>query len=162
MVQDTSVAAVAQVIQLAVAPVFLLSGIGAMLSVMTSRLARVVDRARFLEREALQPGLLPGSVVQSQLVSLSRRAKLIGRAITLCTLTALLISAVVAILFLGAFLRVDTSETVAFLFVTAMLAFFAGLLVFLQEILVATATLRIGLEHISPAAPRADDEEPRP
>jgi len=150
MQQDTGVTAVAHVIQLAVAPVFLLTGIGAMLSVMTSRLARVVDRARTLEREVPPGGTGADSEVISELSTLSRRAKLIGRSITLCTITALLICAVIAVLFFGAFLQVDTATTVALLFIAAMVAFFLGLLMFLREILLATATLRIGLQQLPP------------
>jgi hypothetical protein len=151
MQADTDVTAVAHVIQLAVAPVFLLTGIGAMLSVMTSRLARVVDRARVLEREILQRGVDPESLVMYELSALSRRARLISRSISLCTVTALLICAVIAVLFIGAFLDLNTSRTVALLFISAMIAFFAGLLLFLREILLATATVRIGLEHLPTA-----------
>jgi hypothetical protein len=140
---DTGVAAVAHVISLAVAPVFLLSGIGAMLAVMTQRLARVIDRARMLEqRLEAHPG--DATALHKQLATLSRRAKLAGRAITLCTITALLVCAVIAVLFLGASMGFDASFPVAILFVIAMLSFFIGLLTFLREILVATASLRIG------------------
>jgi len=143
METGTGVAAVAHVISLAVAPVFLLSGIGAMLAVMTQRLARVIDRARVLEmRLEANPG--QEAVLHKQLATLSRRAKLVGRAITLCTTTALLVCAVIAILFLGASMGFDASTPVAILFVVAMLSFFIGLLIFLREILVATASLRIG------------------
>ena len=147
MLADAGVTAVAHVIQLAVAPVFLLTGIGAMLSVMTSRLNRVVDRARVLEGEVLQHGTESEVRVAGQLSTLSLRAQLIGRAIGLCTVTALLICAVIVVLFVGAFLTMDTSVIVAMLFISAMVAFFAGLLMFLREILLATATLRIGLRH---------------
>lgn len=143
MESGTGVAAVAHVISLAVAPVFLLSGIGAMLAVMTQRLARVIDRARVLEtRLEIHPD--QATALHKQLKTLSRRAKLVGRAITLCTATALLVCAVIAILFLGASLGFDASTPVAILFVVAMLSFFSGLLIFLREILVATASLRIG------------------
>lgn len=148
MVQDTGVTAVAHVIQLAVAPVFLLSAIGAMLSVMTNRLGRVVDRARGLERDVLESGVPPGNEVTEEFTTLSRRAKLINRAITLCTITALLICAVIAVLFLGAFLVWDTSRAVGMLFLAAVGAFFLGLLMFLREIFLATATVQIGLHHI--------------
>jgi hypothetical protein len=139
----TPVDAVAHVIQLSVAPVFLLSGIGAMLAVMTHRLARVIDRARTLEaRLAGNPGEAP--TIHVQLSTLSRRAKLVGRAITLCTTTALLVCAVIAILFLGASMGFDASAAVAILFIVAMLAFFVGLLFFVREILLSTSSLRIG------------------
>jgi Na+/melibiose symporter-like transporter len=140
---DFGVAAVAHVISLAVAPVFLLSGIGAMLAVMTQRLARVIDRARKLEAR-LEQNPQEEETLHKQFRTLSRRAKLVGRAITLCTITALLVCAVIAILFLGATMGFDASFPVAILFVVAMLSFFIGLLIFLREIMVATANLRIG------------------
>ena len=147
MLQDTGVTGVAHVIQLSVAPVFLLSGIGAMLSVMTSRLGRVVDRARVVEGEVLRDGIHPKAVSLDELSTLSRRARFIGRSIALCTVTALLVCAVIAVLFIGAFVRLDTSTIVALLFISAMSGFFLGLFMFLREILLATASLRIGLEH---------------
>jgi hypothetical protein len=143
MQQETGVTAIAHVIQLSVAPVFLLSGIGAMLAVMTNRLARVVDRARKLEIQHPVDEADAASI-QSQLSALSRRAQLVSRSITLCTITALLVCAVIVVLFLGAFAPFDASVPVAMLFIAAMLAFFLGLLIFLREIFLATATLRIG------------------
>jgi hypothetical protein len=139
-----SVSAVAHVIQLAVAPVFLLTGIGAILAVMTNRLGRIIDRARVLEQklQGATPEILAG--LRSDLATLSRRAKLINCAITLCTTTALLVCTVIAVLFLSAFLNFDASIPVALLFVAAMLAFFLGLLWFLREIFLATTSVRIG------------------
>ena len=136
--------AVAHAIQLAVAPVFLLSGIGAILAVMTNRLGRVIDRGRVLEDRlgAASPKLV--TTLRADLAILSRRAKLISRAITLCTTTALLVCTVIAVLFLSAFLRFDAAIPVALLFVLAMASFFLGLLTFLREIYVATVSLRIG------------------
>jgi hypothetical protein len=141
--QDPRITAVARVIQLAVAPVFLLSAIGAMLSVMTNRLARVIDRARALEVELDEK---PSHVdaIQPRLGTLSRRAKLVSRSIALCTITALLVCALIVVQFLGAFLTFDASMAVALLFVAAMIAFFIGLVYFLREVFVATASLRIG------------------
>jgi uncharacterized protein DUF2721 len=140
----SGVTAIAHVIQLAVAPVFLLSAIGAMLSVMTGRLARVIDRARVLEREAALHGPNQDAATHAEIDTLRRRARLISRSIALCTITALLICAVIAVLFLGAFLTLDTSKPVALLFITAMLTFFVGLLLFLREITLATETVRLG------------------
>ena len=120
--------AVAHVIQLAVAPVFLLSGIGAILAVMTSRLGRIIDRARELEQrlECAAPELV--ATLHADLATLSQRSKLIYRAIALCTTTALLVCTVIAILFLSAFLRFDASVAVALSFIAAMSTFFFGLL----------------------------------
>ena len=142
--QSPGITAVAHAIQLAVAPVFLLSGIGAVLAVLTNRLSRIIDRGRALETQlAGHPGDA-ATRIQAELGALHRRAQLISRAITLCTITALLVCAVIATLFLGAFASFDTSVPVALFFVAAMVTFFAGLLFFLREIFVATANLRIG------------------
>jgi hypothetical protein len=143
-VLEFSDVAVAHAIQLAVAPVFLLTGIAAILTVMTNRLGRVIDRARILEErlERASPEAL--GTLRTDLAVLSKRAKLNGRAITLCTATALLVCTVIAVLFLSAFLRFDASIPVALLFIAAMLCFFLGLLLFLREIYLATMNLRIG------------------
>jgi hypothetical protein len=141
---ESQVTAIAHVIQLAVAPVFLLTGVAATLGVLTSRLARIIDRARILEER------LPTAAEQSrprylgELQLLSRRARLMNRAIGLCTTCALLICAVIVTLFIGAFLETDVSVAVGPLFVAAMLALFAGLLMFLGEIRLAMTGLRIG------------------
>lgn len=143
--QDLSrVTQIGHVIQLAVAPVFLLSALGAMLAVLTNRLARIIDRARRLE------STLPGAAAEQEpgmrgeLAVLSERARLINWAITLCTVCALLVSAVIVSLFLGPFLQVDLSAEVAWVFILAMLALCSALLSFLREIYVATRHLRIG------------------
>jgi Protein of unknown function (DUF2721) len=151
MQPESGVTTVAHIIQVAVAPVFLLSAIGAILSVMTNRLSRVVDRGRALEAAPMElQG--PDAAVAEELKALSHRAKLISRSITLYTTTALLICAVIVVLFLGAFIHVDTSKVVAWMFIAAMTAFFVGLLYFLREIFIAEASIRIGLSRASAVA----------
>ena len=145
MQQDAPMAAVAHAIQLSVAPVFLLSGIAGMLAVMTNRLSRIIDRARLLEAQL--PASPPEAIVHlnAELATLSRRAKLISSSITFCTATALLVCAVIAVGFSSAVLvRFDASVPVSLLFVAGMITFFAGLVLFLREIFIATANLRIG------------------
>jgi hypothetical protein len=137
--------AVAQVIQLAVAPVFLLTGIGAILAVMTNRLARIIDRARVLEESLSHGASERHAVMHADLTILSRRARLIYTAITLCTTTALLICTVIAVLFLGASLHFNATTPVTILFVAAMATFFLGLVWFLREIYLGTVSLRIGV-----------------
>jgi hypothetical protein len=140
----SNVGGIAHLIQLAIAPVFLLSGIGALLAVMTNRPGRVIDRARVLEAklEGASTAVLPA--LHLELARLARRTRLIDRAITLCTLIALLVCTVIAILFSSAFLHFNAAIPVALLFIAAMLVFFPGLLYFLREIFVATAGLHIG------------------
>jgi len=140
MPPESPITAIAHVIQLSVAPVFLLTGIGAMLGVLTNRLSRIVDRARVVERRIPEHQ----ESAQAELQALSTRARLVGASIGLCTLTSLLVSTVIALLFLGTFLTFNASLVVAMLFVASMLAFILALLLFLREIFIATAGLRFG------------------
>ena len=135
---------IAHTIQQAVAPVFLLSGVAAMLNVLTSRLARVIDRARAMEREYHDlPMGKERHIVRDRLAVLSKRSRFINRAITLCTVCALLVCLLIVTLFVSALLDVSGSRWIAGLFVLAMLALIGGLLTFLQEISIATASVRI-------------------
>ncbi len=144
MMQAAAVIDIAHVIQQAVAPVFLFSGIAAMLGVLTNRLARVIDRARQFEREYHElPAGDERHDMRDRLAMLSRRSRLINAAISLCTMAALLICVVIVTLFLAALLHVSASRWIAGLFILAMLALVGGLLAFLQEIFVATASVRI-------------------
>lgn len=137
---DTRVSSIAQVIQLAIAPVFLLSGVGTLLIVLTNRLARIVDRTRTLE---VQPGLLgQDAPAGRELDMLHRRAYVVDWAVSLATVAALLICCVVGILFVGAFFDVSVSRSVALCFVAAMAALIGALVCFLREILLATSGLR--------------------
>jgi hypothetical protein len=135
---------IAHAIQLAVAPVFLLTAIGAMLGVMTNRLGRVIDRARLLEGRLENASDGDSHALKTHLIILSRRAKMINIAITCCTMTALLVCSVIAVLFFGSFVRFDISAPVAILFILAMVLLVVGLLWFLREVFLATASLRIG------------------
>lgn len=139
--------AIAHVIQLAVAPVFLLTGIGAMLGVMTNRLSRVVDRTRVLEAQ-IPENTPPSETLRRELKTLFKRAVLVSRSITLCTITALLVCAVVALLFVGDFTGISVRMPVALLFVLAMVAFFAGLLHFLREIMLATSSIELSAQRV--------------
>jgi hypothetical protein len=145
---DPQVVEIGGVIQLAVAPVFLLAGIAGILNVLTGRLARVVDRARRLE-DAIDAGADDGGAIERQLLVLGRRARLMNRAITLITLSALLVAVVVITLFLSAFFDFRASLAIASLFILAMVCLTLALLLFLREVFLAFSTLRIGL----PGAP---------
>jgi hypothetical protein len=140
----SNVGVVTHVIQLAVAPAFLLTAIAAMMTVMTNRLARIIDRARLLEGRLESAASENTSNLHADLATLSHRAKLINTAITLCTTTAIMVCAVIAILFLGNFLQFNISLPIALLFILAMLVLVLGLIIFLREVFLATSSLRIG------------------
>ena len=134
---DSSIVALSHIIQVAVAPVFLLTGIGSILGVLANRLGRIVDRARFLESRPELSRHLTEASAEVELMRLAERKRWINRAITLCTLCALLVCTVIATLFVGAFVTLEIGTIVAALFILSMLALIAGLLCFLREIYVA-------------------------
>lgn len=135
---------IAHAIQLAVAPVFLLSGIGVFLGVLTNRLARIVDRARKVEEGLRQAASAAAAESRGQLRVAARRARLINVSITLSTVAALLVALVVALIFASTFVPINLATSVAILFVLAMVALIGGLMSFLLEVRVATEALRIG------------------
>ena len=138
----SNVSVISHVIQLAIAPVFLLSAIGTLLNVTTSRLGRIIDRSRHLE-EKLENATLPKKVdeLNTGLSKLSRRTKIMDISIALFTFSALLVCAVITILFLGDFLEFKITIPVAVLFIIATILLVLGLLCFLLEIFIATRTL---------------------
>ncbi len=139
----SSITSVSHVIQLAIAPVFLLSGVGAILAVLINRLGRIVDRYRSLENGKPKAEAQGVMVADIEMRILSRRARLIHWAISLCTVGALFICIVIAMLFVGSMLQVGVSQAIALMFVAAMLALIAGLLSFLREITLATGSIHV-------------------
>lgn len=133
-----NISSVASAIQLAVAPVFLLTGIGAILSVMAHRLARVVDRFRALRYS--EEGHTPRG--RAEMNMLLRRSRWVHWAISLSTVAALFVCIVIAALFTGSEMKLDPSRLVAMLFIVAMLSLIAGLLCFLREIYLSTGTIK--------------------
>jgi len=135
---------VAHAIQLAVAPVFLLSGVGVVLGVLIARLARIVDRARAAEDRVRYDAAQDTPEARAQLRVLARRARLINIAITLITITALLVALVIALLFASTFAPMNLATPVAVLFVLSMISLVVALVAFLLEVRIAIAVLRIG------------------
>jgi hypothetical protein len=141
---------VAHLIQVALTPIFLISAIGVTLNVLTSRLARIVDRARAMESQLIHPDYRPdGRDLHTALGVLARRARYINAAITLITISALFIALVVVMLFVNAFAHWELSAFIAILFILSMLALAGALTAFLIEVRIATNTLRIGIEAAS-------------
>lgn len=145
MPPDSPISTVARVIQLSVAPVFLLTALGTLLGVFSTRLGRVVDRARILNdrMRGLPEDRLGPLLAEFQL--LLRRRKLVNTAITFAITAALLVCILIATAFVGSILHWDFSHPVAGLFIAVMVAFIGALLSFLAEVLLAVRSVRI--EH---------------
>ncbi|WP_265571669.1 DUF2721 domain-containing protein [Sphingomicrobium nitratireducens] len=145
---------VAADIQLAVAPVFLLAGIGAFLNVCAGRLARIVDRARQLEPRILAARGSEHDRLVDEARMLDRRIRVCNRAISLSVLGAVLVSAVVVLLFAAGLTGIDLGTVIALLFIGAMIATGVSFAIFLVETRLATRSVRVAahlLDH------RADD-----
>src|SRR3712207_2358196 len=128
---DTTVTAVAQIIQLAVAPVFLLAGIGAFLNACVGRLSRIVDRARTVEPLLLAARGAEHDRRLAEIRVLDRRMALVSWAIFLSVLAALLICVVVVLLFAASLTGWHFGDTVALLFIACMISVGFGFAVFL-------------------------------
>ncbi|MGO9931859.1 MAG: DUF2721 domain-containing protein [Steroidobacteraceae bacterium] len=141
---------IARLIQIALTPIFLISAIGVILNVLTSRLARIVDRARVMENELCRPDYRPdGRDMHKALGVLARRARYMNAAIAFITISALFIALVVVMLFVNAFLRWELAAFIACMFILSMLSLAAALSTFLIEVRIATNSLRIGIEAAS-------------
>jgi len=140
----THIASIGQAIQLAVAPVFLLTGVGATLNVFASRIARIIDRARFMEEQLARASPEIAADLHARLGVLSKRAKLVNRAIGLSVTSGILVSFVVAALFVSAVLKIDLSLGIAVAFVLALLGLASAFIYFLREVFIATESLRFG------------------
>jgi hypothetical protein len=140
----THAVSVAQVIQLAVAPVFLLAGVGATLNVLAARIGRIIDRARLMEAELAAATPEAAEDIHRRLKVLFKRATLINRAIALCVMCGLLVSLVVAALFVSSALNLELALPIAIVFVVALLSLAAAMLYFLREVFIATSALSFG------------------
>lgn len=143
---DLSVSTVAEIVRLALAPVFLLSGIGAFLNVLASRLSRIVDRSREIE-----PRLLASRGVEhdrwiADLKVLDRRMSLISWPTGLSVTSAIFTCLVVILLFAANLVRTRLATEIAWLFMASMVAIGAGFAVFLVETTIAARAVRVRSE----------------
>lgn len=143
MPPETSISEIAHVIQLAIAPVFLITGVCTLLGVLANRLGRIVDRARVIETKLEILDEVKRAHLKEELMRLSRRARFVNHAITYSTVSALLTCITISTLFTGTFVPAHLSKVIAVLFVAAMVLLFLALLAFLREVMIASRALRI-------------------
>lgn len=139
---------IAHTIQLAVAPLFMLAGIGTFLNVLAGRLVRTVDRARFIEQtfDNLAGDERASAIWELRIID--RRMKVANASVICCTTSGALIALMVAGLFVAQLLGAGFGRTLAASFVIAMLLFVAGLTLFLLEVRLAIQMTEIRIEHL--------------
>lgn len=147
---DIQLGDVSHIIQLSIAPVFLLTGVGTKLAVLTNRLARIIDRSRVLESRLVAGQGTGFEEARSELLTLYRRAHLINRAITLSTSCGLLVCVVIAALFIGDALHLGLAKFIALCFVVGMFSLIGSFVYLLREIFIATQTLSTRNLHMPP------------
>lgn len=140
---------ISQVVQAAVAPVFLVTGVAALLGILSTRLGRVSDRAREVESSLANglSGTEHEAIGNKELRLLWRRAKMLNRAFILCTISALMVCLVVVVIFLSHVLGTSLAIMISMLFIAAMVALILALLLLLREVFTATNTMREGLKQ---------------
>ena len=138
----TALSDIGHVIQLAIAPVFLLTAVGTILGVLTNRLGRAVDRRRVLYAEIPNLTDETAKLAAEELDFEKRRIGLVYIAITLAVICALLVCMLIAIAFIDAFVVLDLGKVVATLFILAVVALTGSLTVFLREIFLAVNSIR--------------------
>jgi Protein of unknown function (DUF2721) len=154
MVADSHIFDISRTIQLAVAPVFLLTAIGTILNVLIGRLARAVDRRRVLEEHLSEYTQEMREDAGRELRMLHNRIILVLWSVALAVLGALLVCLLIGVAFAGAYIAVDLSKEVAALFIGAMVAVTFCLLLFLREISIAAVSAH---QTLSPYAMVRDD-----
>ena len=153
---NLSVNTVAEIVRLAVAPVFLLSGIASFVNVCTSRLSRIVDRSRDIEPKLLASRGAEHDRWLGELRVLDRRMRLVSWAISLSVLSAVLICAVVVLLFSASLSRLHVAAAIASLFTGSMIAIGAGFSIFLVETRVGSRAVRVRSELLQHRVEDAD------
>ena len=142
MLQEQHIVDITHQIQLAIAPVFMLTAIGTIINALAGRLARAVDRRRILEEIV---GSLEGEGREralDELANLGRRVQLVLWSMALAVLSGLLICLLIGAAFMGAVVSLDLSRPVAILFVGAVLALSLTLVLFMHEVFLAARTVR--------------------
>ncbi|MEM8936223.1 MAG: DUF2721 domain-containing protein [Pseudomonadota bacterium] len=148
MIDPSPSPAIGEVIQLALAPVFVLVAIGSFLNVLAMRLARAVDRAREV-MTVLEDDPADALRWTLELESLGRRMKYSHLAINCCAVAALIVALLVVAMFLADLAHLSAAGVIALLFSAAMIIFVAALCFFLAEIAIAARTVRVGAEMMN-------------
>ena len=140
------------VLQVAIGPVILISGIGLLLLTMTNRLGRAIDRARLLKAELSKRTDAEREQVLAQVAILYRRAKMIRLGLTFAALSALLASGLVITLFITALLHAESGIPAGVIFVACLGALFVSLVAFICDINMSLHALKLELQGINPDA----------
>ncbi|MGD1020223.1 MAG: DUF2721 domain-containing protein [Verrucomicrobiia bacterium] len=143
--QALSVPQLIPVLQTAIGPTILISGVGLLLLTMTNRLARTIDRTRATARELANASEEDRSKGREALRVLWRRAHLIRLSIALASASALFAAILIIVLFLTALLQLENAWLICALFIVCLVSLIGSLFVFIHDINLALAALKLEL-----------------
>lgn len=145
-------AAVTHGIQLAIAPVFLLTAVSGMIAAVAGRLARIIDRARFLENRLESDTIAEPRAIKmyTELAQLRHRGWLVNSCLALLTFCAMLIGFTIILLFLGETADLPILKIATISFLSGVVCFLSALVCFLTETLLATRLLRFAELPVQP------------
>ena len=146
----TPLSEIVPVLQVAIGPVILISGVGLLLLTMTNRLGRAIDRARQLARELPHATAVQREPVLAQVHIIYRRARVLRLTITLAGLSVLLAAVLIVTLFLTALLKWNNGLFVSSVFIASMAALVASLVAFIYDIHLSLLALRLEIKQVEP------------
>jgi hypothetical protein len=143
----TPVSELIPVLQMAIGPVILISGVGLLLLTLTNRYARTIDRSRQLVRELRELAGADRARLEGQIRIIYRRARLLRLSILLAAASLLLASVLIIVLFLTALWKLEAGVLISLLFIACMVALSGSLVVFIREMNVSLGALKLELEY---------------
>ena len=137
------------ILQLAIGPVILISGVGLLLLTLTNRFGRLVDRSRLLDHELESESLAPGeaSKLQAQIDILHRRAEILRFSIILGAITVLLVGVLILVLFLSALLKLEAGPLIIAIFCLGQLALIGSMLAFIRDMNLSLKAVRLEIKR---------------
>ena len=136
-----------QLLQSSISPIVLISGVGLLLLSFTNRLGRVIDRARFLVKELVEDNKDNIEIKEKQISILYKRSKILQTSITAISVTILLASLMILLLFLGYFTKINIEPFFLVLFIIAIFRLILSIIVFLLDVALALKALKFQIRN---------------
>jgi hypothetical protein len=135
------------VLQVAIGPVILISGVGLLLLTLTNRYGRTIDRSRLLVRELREVAGMDRERLEGQIQILYRRARLLRLSILLAGVSVLLASLLIIVLFLTALWKLEVGLLISLLFIACMVSLSGTLVAFIRDINLSLGALKLELGY---------------
>jgi len=143
---DFSLTELVPILQTAIGPVILISGVGLLLLSMTNRLGRVIDRGRIMVRELRDDPNADQGLVSSEIKILSKRASLLQQSIILVTVSVLFAAVLIITLFLTALFHFNSAWVIAILFIGCLAALIFALIIFIQDLNLSLVAFKMEID----------------